>query len=65
MCEPFKAIEEPHIKYHRDGNHIIQLMREGKLEEAINKLMDYVVDSQQIIDRIQALAECIRRYAHG
>ncbi|WP_305793578.1 methyl-accepting chemotaxis protein [Pampinifervens florentissimum] len=61
----FKAIEEPHIKYHRDGNHIIQLMREGKLEEAINKLMDYVVDSQQIIDRIQALAECIRRYAHG
>lgn len=61
----FKAIEEPHVKYHRDGNHIIQLMREGKLEEAINKLMDYVVDSQQIIDRIQALAECIRRYANG
>lgn len=61
----FKAIEEPHIKYHRDGNYIIQLMRESRLEEAINRLIDYVEESQQIIDRIYALADCIRRYAYG
>lgn len=60
----FKAIEEPHIKYHRDGNHIVQLMREGRLEEAIEKLIDYITNSQGIIDRIHALADCIRRYIH-
>ena len=61
----FKAIEEPHIKYHRDGNHIIQLLREGKLEEAVERLLEYVVDSENIIERIKALAECIRRHGHG
>ncbi|MDW8096410.1 MAG: methyl-accepting chemotaxis protein, partial [Aquificaceae bacterium] len=61
----FKAIEEPHMKYHRDGNHIVQLMREGKIEEAIEKLTDYVTDSQNIIDRIVALANCVRRYIYG
>lgn len=57
----FKEIEEPHIKYHKDGNYIIQLMREGKTEEVIDRAVNYIEDSQLIIDKIYALADCIRR----
>jgi len=54
-----KETEMPHIEFHKEGNAIISLIKEGKLKEAIFESIEFTNNSQQIIDKLKKVAECI------
>lgn len=60
----YKELEEFHIKFHREVNHILEDLRAGRSESVVKETLNFIRDSYHILERLDNMMECIKKNRH-